>query len=343
MKIMNGGGEIHHMKTSAMATEQHPAADPYRTDWLDVGAGHRLYVEQSGNPAGLPVVVLHGGPASGSSPRQRRFFDPSRYRIVLFDQRGSGRSTPAGGLADNTTGDLLADIERIRVFLAIERWLVFGGSWGATLALLYAGRHRDRCLGLVLRGCFLAENADLDWFFDGAAALAPDAWEAFASAVPRTGGESLRSAAVRGMAGDDPAVVERVARAWVRWEATLTRPGLEPAGASGPLSDGMVAKYRLQAAYLARQCDVRDGEVLAAAVAARGMPAAIVHGRLDFVCRPGASWRVAEAFGGARLRLVEGAGHDPYQPAMAATLVRATDHFAEHGHFDGPGAQWTRR
>lgn len=319
--------------------------EPYDRRRLEVGGGHDLSIEQAGDPHGLPVLVIHGGPASGSSPRHRRFFDPSRYRIVSYDQRGSGRSTPAGGLQANGTPELVADIERIRTALGIERWLVFGGSWGATLALVYAGLHRDRCLGLVLRGVFLAESGDLDWFFHGAARLLPDAWASFEQRVPRPVGQSLMAGCLEALAraDEDPDRAARVTAAWLDWEAALTRPGGTPAASSAPADPAAVRKYRLQAAYLARQCDLADGAVLESAAAACGLPAALVHGRLDFVCRPDNGWRVAGALSGSRLRLIAGAGHDPYHPEMAAALRAATDEFARAGSFERLGPDWIRR
>ncbi|MEZ5651472.1 MAG: prolyl aminopeptidase [Burkholderiaceae bacterium] len=326
-----------------MAEALYPAIEPYRTEHLDVGDGHRLYLEQSGNPEGLPVLVLHGGPGGASTPRLRRFFDPARYRIVCFDQRGCGKSLPVGERHANDTRAQLADIERLRGHLGVARWLLFGGSWGATLALLYAGSCRDRCLGLLLRGSFLAERADLDWFFHGAAGMVPDAWAAFEARVPRGDGESVMAACLRVLGDDDAPEAAAVAAAWFAWESTLARPWQRPPVAAASSSSGALASYRLQAAYLTRQCDLHDGEVLEAAAAAGDLPAALVHGRLDLVCRPMASWSLWRTMPQARLRLVDQAGHDSFPSGMAKALTEAADRFAADGHFAGLGSEWFRR
>ena len=241
-----------------------------RQTTLDVGDGHRLYVEESGNPDGVPVIGLHGGPAGQAAPAMRRFFDPARYRICLFDQRGAGRSRPHGETRANTTAHLVDDIERIRVALGVSRWLVFGGSWGSALALAYAGAHPHACTGLVLRGIFLTGWADMQWFFADAGQLVPDAWARFAAHV----GADDAAGILRGYTAalhDDDATAREATANWLAWEAALSSPGRnpKPAAQSQPVSDEAVRKYRLQAAYLNRGCDLGDDAVLSAAAAAR--------------------------------------------------------------------------
>ncbi|MEZ5658888.1 MAG: alpha/beta fold hydrolase [Burkholderiaceae bacterium] len=325
-----------------MADPLYPAIEPYRSEHLDVGDGHRLYVEQAGDPEGIAVLCIHGGPGGASTPRQRRFFDPGRYRIVSFDQRGCGRSLPAGERRANDTAASLCDIERIRLHLGIERWLVFGGSWGAALAVLYAGAHAQPCLGLILRGAFLAGPADLDWFFHGAAALAPDAWAALDARIARDHGESLMAACLRQARGADEALAGRVVAAWLAWEAALSRPWLPPPVAAAGVSAATLAAYRLQADYLERCFDLHEGQVLAAADQARGLPCALIHGRFDWVCRPAGAWALWRSLPGARLRLVEQAGHDSYPPAMAKALREAADAYPRNGGFDELGSEWLR-
>ncbi len=321
-----------------------PEIEPFATGFLPVGDGHEIYFEQCGNPAGMPVLFLHGGPASGCSARHRRFFDPVRYRICLFDQRGSGRSRPMG-LRDGTqTSRLVADIERLRGHLAIDQWLVFGGSWGSALALAYAGEHRTACLGLVLRGIFLTGHADMDWFFRQAGVLAPDAWSRFAGHVGGDDFESILTGYVRALEAADSSVAQAATAHWLAWEATLSAPGKTPVPAARflPVSLPSVLKYRLQASYLQRFCDLDESGVLAAADRAAGLPVAIVHGRLDQVCRPINAWTLARRMPGSRLRLLAESAHDPYDPAMLAALIGATNCFAassDFRHWPGDGIQ----
>ncbi|WP_440224546.1 prolyl aminopeptidase [Dokdonella sp. MW10] len=311
----------------------YPDIAPWDEGVLDTADGHRVHYEQCGARDGVPVVFLHGGPGSGCSPAHRRFFDPARYRAVLFDQRGCGRSTPRGGTRHNTTAHLLADIEALRTRLRIERWLVAGGSWGSSLALAYADAHRASVTGLVLRGVFLTGRADLDWFFTGARELVPDAWEAFAATFPRRHRRDPLAVLVRVFEDDDAERVAACTRAWWAWERALL-------GVSGPapVPDGdaiarAVDRYRVQAHYLARRCFLGERALLGAASRLRGLPVAIVHGREDLVCRPRNAWRVHRAAGGSRLRLVDGAGHDPFHPALYDAFTGALDAFAADGDF----------
>lgn len=316
-----------------------PAIDAYDHGRLDVGDGHVLYYEQAGRADGVPAVLLHGGPGSGCSPMHRRLFDPQRYRAVLFDQRGCGRSTPRGGVRHNTTAHLIADLERLREHLGIARWLVVGGSWGSALALAYAARHRERVGGLVLRGIFLTGRADLDWFFRDVRALEPEAWQRFAEQFPRRRRRDLLEACTRVFARGDAAAVAALAVAWSAYERRLLDPATEPGAV--PPGDALAAtvdRYRVQIHYLARRCFLGERAVLGAASALSGVPTAIVHGRDDRVCRPLNAWRLQRTLGGSRLALIRGGGHDAFAPALAAPLVDALRLFADGGRFDGWGA-----
>jgi len=303
---------------------------------LDVGDGHRVHYEQAGNPEGLPVVVLHGGPGSGSSPRQRVFYDPARFRIVQFDQRGCGRSEPMGELAHNRTAKLVGDIERLREHLAIERWLVSGGSWGSTLALAYSAAHRDRVGGVILRAVFLAGRSDIDWYFDGSRVIAPQAHEQFMTAIPRRWRRRVVQYLDRSLRGDDADKALHLATAWMNYEAVLS--GSDPAfpQAVPPPAGGAVAlcaKYRVQAHYLAQRCFLGHGAVLAAAAALRGVPVALIHGTRDLVCLPQGAWRIHRACAGSRLAWAPGAGHNPFHPAMDRLMRDALDAFLADGDF----------
>jgi proline iminopeptidase len=330
----------------------HPPLEPYSQGQMDTGEGHSIYFEQCGNPRGLPVVVLHGGPASGCSPMQRRFFDPAIFRIVLFDQRGCGRSRPRGSVANNDTAALVRDIEQLRSQLGVERWMVFGGSWGASLAIAYAADHLSSCSGLVLRGSFLTGNRDLDWFFGGAGTLLPVAWRKLVSRIGLEAGLSeceLAGHAVLAMLkrlleSDDLAVAGAAAAAWAQWEDSVSRPGVgaptadteaaqEPAPAVNaadaaaqslpPSSRDLVDKYRIQAHYLASQCFLGEERLLAMARRLRALPVEMVHGRLDWVCRPANAWQVHEAMPASRLTWVDHGGHNPYEPPMLAALTQS--------------------
>ena len=304
--------------------------------WLDVGDGHRIYHEEAGTRGGIAVVLLHGGPGSGGNPRQREFLDATRYRIIQFDQRGCGRSTPLGATAHNHTDALIGDIETLRRHLGIERWLVVGGSWGAALALAYAARHRESVSGILLRGTFLTGSADLHWFFHGVAALAPQAHADFMAAIPRRWQRSIDSWLDRCFADADAgdARALRVANAWQTYERRLEYPS---AAAFAAADTGavwrLIAKYRVQAHYLARHCFLGEAAVMRAANALRGVPVALVHGTHDLICRPHNAWRVQRVCAGSRLAWAAQAGHDPWHPATSRLLREALDCFAAEGDF----------
>jgi len=328
------------VRSSAMTSTGAPTIDPadaaLGNGWLDVGHGHRIHYEESGNPRGVPIVLLHGGPGSGSSPRQRAFFDPSVFRIVQFDQRGCGRSEPLGELAHNNTAALVGDIERLRRHVGIERWLVCGGSWGATLALAYAAAHRERLAGVLLRSVFLAGRADIEWYFDGSRAVAPQPHEEFEAHIPRRWRRRVVTYLDRSLRGGDAEKAERLATAWMRYEAALNGPDpaerhAVPAPPGGAVA--LCAKYKVQAHYLAQRCFLGHGAVLRAAASLGGVPVALIHGTRDLICLPRGAWRVHRACPGSRLRWAAGAGHDPFHPAADALLRSALACFAADGDF----------
>ncbi len=321
-------------------TNLYPDIEPFDRGHLEVGDGHRIYFEQCGNPSGLPALFLHGGPGSGCTPQQRRFFDPARYRVILFDQRGCGRSTPRGCTRYNTTDLLLRDIELLRAHLGIERWLVVGGSWGASLAIAYGGKHLARVSGVLLRGVFLTGRRDLEWFFHESAALIPDAWHHYAAFAPKRHRRNLLHYYARQLAGNDLARAQAAAVEWARFEHMALQPDADPVGYAAPTAsalEALVDKYRVQAHYLIRRCFLDEPVLLRLASQLQGRPVAILHGRLDLVCRAANAWQVHRTIFGSRLRLVAGGGHSPFQPEMAAAMVEALDAFARDGDFQAWG------
>jgi len=311
-----------------------PPADIYDEDWLDVGHGHRVYYVQAGNPDGLPIVLLHGGPASGSTPRQRIFYDHRRYRMIQFDQRGCGRSEPTGEIAHNNTAALIGDIERLRQHLAIERWLVSGGSWGSSLGLAYAAAHQAHVSGLLLRGMFLTGRADLEWYFGGAGTIAPQAYQEFIEHIPRRWRRRVLTYIDRSLKGSDVEKATRLTAAWQRYESVLNGADVMPAVIdAGWGSAAARAKYRIQAHYLAQRCFLGQAAMLRAAASLKGIPVALLHGTRDLVCRPVNAWLVHRACAGSRLAWAQGAGHDPYHPAAVALTREATERFAADGNF----------
>jgi proline iminopeptidase len=322
-----------------------PTSGPYATGLLDAGDGHQIYFEQCGQPLGLPVVFLHGGPGSGCSARHRQMFDAQRNRVVLFDQRGCGRSLPRGSVQNNTSAHLVADIERLRTHLGIDRWLVVGGSWGAGLALAYAAAHRASCLGLVLRGVFLGRASDIDWFFQQSGQLLPDAWEALANQAPAAlQGNLLQWLATRVNSGE-PQVAQQAAQAWAAWEQALSERGVPaadgaPIGAQqldGDAAQAQVDKYRVQCHYLTNACFWGDVGLLERTASLAQLPTAILHGRLDWICRGSAAWELHRRLAGSRLQWLDDCGHSPFEPAMARAMTGVLSHFSTHQRFAGWG------
>ncbi|MFT4281122.1 prolyl aminopeptidase [Microbacterium sp.] len=312
----------------------YPPLEPYETGELLVGDGQRVYWEQSGNPEGKPVVFLHGGPGAGTSPWHRRFFDPAVYRIVLFDQRGCGRSTPHASEPDadlrhNTTWHLVADIDLLRRNLAIDRWQVFGGSWGSALALAYAQSHPDAVTELVLRGVFTLRRHELEWFYEGgAAALFPDLWEGFLAPIPVTERSRMIEAYHRRLTDPDPAVHRPAGVAWTTWEAsTLTLHPDPDLVASMAAPDAAVAFARIENHYFVHGGWFREGQLIEDAARLRGIPAVIVQGRYD-VCTPVmTAWDLHRTWPEAELVIVPDASHSASEPGIAQALRAATDRF----------------
>lgn len=293
---------------------------------LDVGDGHQVYVEESGNPDGHPVVVLHGGPGGGCSPFMRRFFDPAHYRAILFDQRGCGRSRPQASVHANTTPHLIADIEVIRRTLGLQSMLLFGGSWGATLALAYAQAHPGRVTGLILRGVFLGTQAELDWFYGGGAGrFFPDLWAQFRDPIPESERGDLIAAYHKRLFSDDLGRQGRYAQPWLMWENALA--GLQSTAVSHAPSDYARAFARLENHYFTNRCFLDEGQLLRDRHRIEHLPAVIVQGRYDMVCPPLSAWRLAEGWEGCDLRLIPASGHALSEPRISAELVRVMDEF----------------
>lgn len=308
-----------------------------RTGMLQVDAVHALYWEESGNPQGIPVVFLHGGPGAGCSPRHRCFFDPGRYRIVLLDQRGAGRSTPRGELQGNTTQALISDLETLRDLLGIGRWLVFGGSWGSTLALAYAQAHPERCLGLILRGIFLATPGEIDWFMHGMGQIYPEVWQAFSHFLPAQERADLLQAYYRRLTDPDPAVHMPAAHAWSRYEGACSTLLPDPE-TTAHFADETVALglARIEAHYFMHRAFLGEEQLLRGLDPIRHLPCAIVQGRYDIVCPIRSAWRLHEAWPQACFEVIADAGHSAFEPGIRAALVRWTQRFAAQGDFRSP-------
>ncbi|WP_299045061.1 prolyl aminopeptidase [uncultured Tateyamaria sp.] len=307
----------------------YPPTDPFDQRMLDVGQGHRIYVEQCGNPDGVPVVVLHGGPGGGCSPAMRRYFDPEHYRVILFDQRGCGRSRPHASVMNNTTWHLVDDIELIRKTLDIDAWIVFGGSWGATLALIYAEAHPARVRNLVLRGVFLMTQAELDWFYGGGAGkFWPEVWARFEGLIPEDERGDLIGAYHRRLFSGDVAMETRFARAWSSWENALASIHSSGAGGEAP-GDYARAFARLENHYFTNAGFLEfDGQILAHAGRIKHIPGTIVQGRYDMICPPDSAYALSQAWPMGELKMVRNAGHALSEPGISAELVRTMDRIA---------------
>ncbi|MCX7565931.1 prolyl aminopeptidase [Sulfitobacter sp. F26169L] len=312
---------VHHL---------YPPVDPFDRRMLAVGQGHEVYVEQCGNPDGIPVVVLHGGPGGGCSPSMRRYFDPARFRVILFDQRGCGRSTPHASVTDNTTWHLVADIELIRKTLGIDQWVVFGGSWGATLSLIYAQAHPYAVRNMVLRGVFLMTQSELDWFYGGGAGkFWPEVWEKFTALVPQEERDDYIKAYHRRLFSDDVSLQTRYAAAWAGWENALA--SIHSAGqmVAGP-SEYARAFARLENHYFINAGFLEyDGQILAQMDRIAHIPGVIVQGRYDMICPPQSAYSIARVWPKSELLMVRNAGHALSEPGITAELVRAMDRIAQ--------------
>jgi proline iminopeptidase len=316
-------------RLSARANPVFPELEPYANGWLAVDGLHELYWEACGNPRGVPVVFLHGGPGGGCLPHHRRFFDPAHWRIVLFDQRGAGRSTPAAELRDNTTPHLVADIERLRRHLDVERWLVFGGSWGSTLALAYAEAHPERCLGLVLRGIFLARPVELDWFLHGMGQIFPEAWRAFAGFLPDAERGDLLASYHARLTDPDPARHMPAARAWDRYEGACSTLLPPETPAQFETDTAALAIARIEAHYFVHGAFLAENQLLRDIARIRHLPCAIVQGRYDIVCPPATADALAQAWPEAEYTIVPDAGHSVREPGITRELVAAVERMRE--------------
>ena len=310
---------------SASHGRLHPAVEPYARHEIAVGGGHVLYVEECGNPHGRPVLVLHGGPGGGCSPYMRRFFDPAHYRVVLFDQRGCGRSRPTASVEANTTAHLIADIALIRARLGVSRWLLFGGSWGATLALAYAQAHPDHVSGLILRGVFLGTRSELDWFYGGGAArFFPDLWAQFQEPIPPSERHDMIAAYHARLFDADTGRQTRFAQPWLMWENALA--GLNAQGAAGHAPPEYARAFaRLENHYFRNGCFLDEGQLLRDRARIEHLPAIIVQGRYDMVCPPSGAHALAQGWPLAELRLIPASGHALSEPRITAELAAVMD------------------
>jgi proline iminopeptidase len=308
----------------------YPEIEPYDHGMLDVGDGHQVYWELCGNPQGKPVVFLHGGPGGGCTPTQRRLFDPEKYRILLFDQRGCGRSTPYASLEANTTWHLVADIERLRGMLGIEKWMVFGGSWGSTLALAYAETHPERVSELVVRGIFTLRRSELLWYYqEGASWLFPDKWEGFLAPIPEDERGDLMAAYRRRLIDPDPAVQAKAARAWSLWEGeTITL--LHNQDYSDQFGDAhyAIAFARIENHYFVHEGWFEEGQLIRNAHRLKDIPGVIIQGRYDIATPPKTAWDLHKAWPEAKFIMVPDAGHAVSEPGILHHLIETTDAFA---------------
>lgn len=321
-------------QTTPPRRDLYPAVEATKTEMLKVSDLHTIYVEQSGAATGRPALALHGGPGGGLSPEMRRFFDARRYRIVMMDQRGCGRSTPHAELRENTTWDLVADIERVRERCGIDKWVVFGGSWGSTLALAYAARHPERVAGLVLRGIFLLRKSEIDWFYqNGASHVYPDAFARYVSAIPEAERGDLLKAFHKRLMSDDWETRLKAARAWARWEGetiSIAGPSALPSRFN---EDRFVEAFaRIENHYFMHGGFFeRDGWLLEQTDRMRGIPCRIAHGRYDMCTPLTSAWELKQRWPEAELEIVHDAGHSSLEPGIIDALVRGTDWMVDNG------------
>ena len=309
----------------------YPELEPFKHFYLEVDELHAIYVEECGNPRGVPVVFLHGGPGAGCEPHHRCYFNPDVYRIILFDQRGCGRSRPHAELTRNTTWDLVNDMELIRKELGVDKWVVFGGSWGSTLALAYAESHPQRVSGLILRGIFLARQQDIDWFYQqGTSRLFPDYWQDYIAPVPESERNHMVTAYYRLLTSEDPAIREDAARAWSVWEgrtATL-KPDERVISHFGDLHTAL-SIARIECHYFVNQSFLEPNQLVRDACRLKGIPGYIVHGRYDAICPVDQAFELHEAWPDARMTIVPDAGHAVVEPGITRALLKACDELGE--------------
>jgi proline iminopeptidase len=307
----------------------YPEIQPYQTFFLETGSQHSVYVEQSGNPDGIPVIFLHGGPCSGTKPDHRRFFNPEHYRIILFDQRGCGLSLPFGELENNTTQDLIDDMERIRNRLKIHQWLVFGGSWGGALALLYAQQHQDKVSALIIRAVFLARRQDIDWFTkDGARRIYPEQWQKLVDSLPDQAQDDLLQGLCDTLEGEDEIAKRRVTREWMAWGGQVALGNAyQPAAASDPVTQKMVDQVGMELHYARHHYFIAENQILENCHKLHTIPTLIIHGRQDLLCPLEAGMKLHKALPHAEYSVLPNAGHVAQGEEMIDALVSATDTF----------------
>lgn len=316
--------------TTSSFRELYPPIEAFKTSHLEVSGGHQIYVEQSGNPDGIPIVFLHGGPGGGTSPIQRRFFDPQKFHIILFDQRGCGKSTPHASLHQNTTWDLIEDIEHIRKILHIEKWAVFGGSWGSTLALLYAEIHPDRVSGLILRGIFLMRQQELDWFYGGGTgALFPEEWTRFKETIPHHEQDDLITAYYTRLTSDHIPHNEQLmyAKEWSLWEASTVTINSDLQSRTLSVDPVFAHAFaRIEAHYFHHKGFLANSNyILDNCHKLEGIPTTLVQGRYDAICPPTSAYDLAKKMPWAKLKIVPMAGHSAFEPAITHELICAAD------------------
>jgi proline iminopeptidase len=318
------------MTRQTTGRDLYPAIEPYETGMLQLDDLHVMYYEQSGNPDGVPVVFLHGGPGGGASPVHRRLFDPAYYRIVIFDQRGAGRSMPLGEIRQNTTPLLIGDIERLRQHLTIDRWFVFGGSWGSTLAIAYAEHHPERVRGLALRGIFLCRRSEIDWFLYGMREIAPEAWRAFAGFVPEAERADLLEAYFKRLMDPDPAVHMPAALSWSRYEGSCSTLLPSPKTIAGFEDDTLaLGLARMEAHYFRNGIFLPENFLLDHVDRIRHIPAFIVQGRYDLVCPIRSADDLTQAWPEARYQIIPDAGHAKTEPGIQTALLAGMDQFRD--------------
>jgi len=312
----------------------YPCIKPYAIHQLAVDNLHTLYVEESGNPKGLPVLFLHGGPGAGSDPEQRRFFDPDRYRIILFDQRGCGRSTPHGELERNNTQALVSDLEAIREHFNIDRWLLFGGSWGSTLALIYAETYPKRVLSMILRGIFLCRSEDIDWFYTAgyAGRIFPDAWEAFVNYLPPEEQNTVLVSYYKRLTGEDELVRMAAAKAWSLWEGTCSTLQPNPSVVNH-FNHVAMSLARIETHYFINNIFLEPNQIIQNVHKLADIPGTIVHGRYDIVCPLENAYALNKAWPKSRLEIIRDAGHSAYEPGITHALISATNTTAQEFGF----------
>lgn len=305
-----------------------PAITPYSSGFLEVDSQHNIYWEQSGNPEGVPIVLLHGGPGAGATPTHRRFFDPEHYRIIIFDQRGAGRSHPLGSLQSNTTRHLVQDIETLRIHLGIKRWHLFGGSWGSTLAMHYAVRHADKCISLILRGIFLCEQREIDWFIYGMRKIFPEAWEQFAGLLPAEEQDNLLEGYYKRLTDSDPAVRMEAAIRWSLYEGacSLLLPNYETITTEEQKQNAL-ALASIEAHFFTNEVTPADKSLLNAIDHMRTIPATILQGRYDVICPIETAYKLHQLWPEADYVVVPDSGHSALDPAMRSRLIEATENY----------------